>query len=109
TGPEQTAAPYEVSWNTALATNGSHAITAKARDAAGNSATSSAVTVTVSNSNNPGNNFTSRCQSPGVIRCWDFEDPTSTTAHLMPPFGSTILLGQVVNDVVADGSGALRF
>jgi Bacterial Ig domain len=109
TGPEQTAAPYQVSWNTALVANGSHAITAKARDAAGNSATSSAVTVTVSNSTSPGNNFQARCQSPGVIRCWDFEDANSTAAHLMPPFGSTTLLGQVVNDVVADGSGALRF
>jgi len=48
-GGEDTAAPYQVSWNTATASNGSHTLTAVARDAAGNSRTSSGVTVTVDN------------------------------------------------------------
>jgi hypothetical protein len=48
-GAEDTAAPYSVSWNTASVPNGVHTITAVARDAAGNSTTSAAVTVTVSN------------------------------------------------------------
>jgi hypothetical protein len=48
-GAEDTAAPYAVSWNTALASNGLHTLTAVARDAAGNTATSAAVTVTVNN------------------------------------------------------------
>ncbi|OGR82888.1 MAG: hypothetical protein A3J74_10480 [Elusimicrobia bacterium RIFCSPHIGHO2_02_FULL_57_9] len=54
-GTEDTAAPYTVAWNTALAANGIHTLTAVARDAAANSATSAAVTVTVNNSavNNP--------------------------------------------------------
>ncbi len=47
-GAEVTSAPYSVSWNTTGAANGSHTLTAVARDAAGNRA-SSAVTVTVSN------------------------------------------------------------
>jgi hypothetical protein len=38
-----------VSWNTTTASNGSHTLTAVARDAAGNTAASSAVTVTVDN------------------------------------------------------------
>ena len=42
-------APYSVTWNTATATNGTHSLTAVARDAAGNSTTSSAVSVTVNN------------------------------------------------------------
>jgi hypothetical protein len=46
---EDATAPYSVSWDTTTATNGSHTLTATARDAAGNSATSVAVTVTVSN------------------------------------------------------------
>ncbi|MEO8064437.1 MAG: Ig-like domain-containing protein, partial [Pseudomonadota bacterium] len=46
---EDLVAPYSLSWNTASATAGSHQITAVARDSAGNSATSAAVTVTVSN------------------------------------------------------------
>jgi hypothetical protein len=48
-GAEDTAAPYSVSWNTTGAANGSHTLTAVARDAAGNRTTSAAVTVTVSN------------------------------------------------------------
>src|SRR2546422_2307 len=49
-GTEVTTAPYSTSWNTTLAANGSHTLTAVARDAAGNTATSAAVSVTVSNS-----------------------------------------------------------
>src|SRR5437667_8100757 len=48
-GAEVTAAPYSVSWNSTTASNGSHSLTAVARDAAGNRATSVAVAVTVSN------------------------------------------------------------
>ena len=48
-GAEDTTAPYSVSWNTTTSTNGSHTLTAKARDAAGNTSTSAAVNVTVSN------------------------------------------------------------
>ncbi|MEA2488316.1 MAG: hypothetical protein QOH21_108, partial [Acidobacteriota bacterium] len=44
------AAPYAWSWNTTTAANGTHALLSKAYDAAGNSASSSTVTVTVSNS-----------------------------------------------------------
>jgi beta-lactamase superfamily II metal-dependent hydrolase len=44
-----TASPYSWSWNTTTATNASHVLTSKAYDAAGNSATSTAVTVTVNN------------------------------------------------------------
>jgi hypothetical protein len=42
-------APYSMSWNTTAASNGVHALTAVARDAAGNSATSAALNVTVNN------------------------------------------------------------
>lgn len=42
-------APYSASWNSATTTNGSHAITVRATDAAGNVATSPAVQVTVNN------------------------------------------------------------
>jgi hypothetical protein len=52
-GAEDTAAPYSVSWNTTAATNGSHTLTACARDAAGNQTTSSPITVTVSNTTTP--------------------------------------------------------
>src|SRR2546428_70033 len=47
-GTADTAAPYTVSWNTTGASNGSHTLTATARDAAGDRATPSPVTGTVS-------------------------------------------------------------
>src|SRR5439155_7699101 len=46
-GAEDTAAPYSVSWDTTTAALGTHVLRAVARDAAGNVATSTAVTVTV--------------------------------------------------------------
>ena len=46
-GAEDASAPYSVSWNTSTATNGTHVLTARARDAADNSTTSAARTVTV--------------------------------------------------------------
>lgn len=48
-GAEDTSAPYSISWNSTTVANGSHTITAVARDAAGNSTTSAGVTVNVSN------------------------------------------------------------
>src|SRR5206468_2395841 len=52
-GAEERAAPYSVSWTTTTASNGSHTLTAVARDSAGNTATSAAVTVTVFNDTTP--------------------------------------------------------
>jgi hypothetical protein len=48
-GAEDTASPYTLSWDTTTTVNGSHTLTAVARDAAGNVKTSTAVSVTVSN------------------------------------------------------------
>jgi glucose/arabinose dehydrogenase/chitodextrinase len=48
-GPEDTATPYGFAWDTRQATQGAHTLTAVARDAAGNTGTSSAVTVNVAN------------------------------------------------------------
>ncbi|MBI3547520.1 MAG: fibronectin type III domain-containing protein [Elusimicrobia bacterium] len=48
-GSEDSVAPYAVSWNTTSSADGPHTLTAIARDAAGNTRTSAAVSVTVSN------------------------------------------------------------
>ena len=48
-GTEDTASPYSPSWNTGTTTNGSHQLTAVARDAAGNTTTSAVVNVIVQN------------------------------------------------------------
>ena len=52
-GAEDTSAPYSVSWDTTTANNGTHTLTAVARDALGLRYTSNAVTVTVSNAPPP--------------------------------------------------------
>lgn len=67
-GTEDTTSPYSITWNTTTASNGSHALTAVARDAASLSTTSADVTVTVSNTGSPaswqasGSNMT--CDTP---------------------------------------------
>jgi len=48
-GAEDTASPYSVNWDTTTVADGTHTLTAIARDAAGNSTTSASVTVTVTN------------------------------------------------------------
>ncbi len=48
-GAADTTSPYSVTWDSRAATNGSHTVSAVARDAAGNARTSSNVGVTVSN------------------------------------------------------------
>src|SRR5438105_3834731 len=52
-GAEDTTAPYSISWDTTAAANGTHTLTAVARDAASNRTTSTAVSVTVSNAPPP--------------------------------------------------------
>jgi glucose/arabinose dehydrogenase/PKD repeat protein len=68
---EDTSAPYSVSWPTTTATNGSHTLTARARDAAGNATTSAPVTVTVSNAAPP---------PAGIVAGYAFDDATGTSA-----------------------------
>lgn len=48
-GAEDMTSPYSITWDTTTTGNGGHALTALARDAAGNSTLSSTVNVTVSN------------------------------------------------------------
>lgn len=52
-GAEDTTSPYSVSWNTTTASNGSHTLTAVARDLLGLRFTSNPVTVTVFNDKTP--------------------------------------------------------
>src|SRR5439155_1480967 len=52
-GAEVTVAPYSTSLNTTTVTDGTHTLTAVARDAAGNPTTSAAVSVTVGNNTAP--------------------------------------------------------
>ena len=68
-GAEDTTSPYNVFWDTTTATNGSHALTARARDAAGNATTSAQITVTVANT-----------QAIGLQAGYAFDEGTGTTS-----------------------------
>lgn len=48
-GAEDTSSPYGLAWDSTAVANGSHTLAARARDGAGNTATSTGSTVTVSN------------------------------------------------------------
>jgi hypothetical protein len=69
-GTEDTATPYAVGWNSTSVGNGSHAIAARARDAAGNQTTTPPVSVTVSNTG-----------PPGPVAAYSFDEGSSTTLH----------------------------
>ncbi|MET9268088.1 PQQ-dependent sugar dehydrogenase [Kribbella sp. NPDC003557] len=50
-GSEDTASPYALTWDSRTVGNGAHTLTARARDASGNTTTSAAVNVNVTNTN----------------------------------------------------------
>ena len=73
-GADLTSAPYTISWDTTTAANGSHILTAIARDTSGNSATSVPNMVTV-------NNTASGPPTQGLIGYWNFDEASGTIAH----------------------------
>jgi putative lipoic acid-binding regulatory protein len=83
-GAEDTTSPYSVSWNTATIANGNHTLTAVARDAAGNTATSASQSVTVSNSQAPGG---------GLLAAYAFNESGGTSTADSSPTGNPATLG----------------
>ena len=71
-GSEDATAPYSISWNTTTVANGAHTLTARARDAAGNQAVSTAVTVTVSNAALPP-------VTGGLVTAYAFDENNGTS------------------------------
>jgi hypothetical protein len=71
-GAEDTSAPYTLAWASTGVANGTHSVRAVARDAAGNTATSAAVTVTVSNTTTPP-------PSGGLVAAWSFNEGAGAT------------------------------
>ncbi|HTM11099.1 MAG TPA: Ig-like domain-containing protein [Verrucomicrobiae bacterium] len=90
-GSEDTAAPYSVFWDTTTAANSSHVLTAVARDAAGNSATSTAVAVTVNNAAAPviSSVSASPMGSSGAVIGWK----TDKTSNSQVEYGITSAYG----------------
>jgi beta-lactamase superfamily II metal-dependent hydrolase len=70
-----TTSPYSWSWNTTASANGTHSLTSKAYDAAGNAGTSAAVSVTVSNAAPP---------SGTNIGGWQIVQANATQTYTIP-------------------------
>jgi chitodextrinase len=71
-GAEDTSAPYSVTWNSWNQANGDHTLTARARDASGNTTTSAGVNVTVENTGLP--------PAPGLVASYGFDEGAGTAA-----------------------------
>ena len=91
-GAEVTTPPYAVTWNTTTTADGAHVLTAVARDAAGNMATSAGVAVTVANANARGIDVTSpliskvslSVTSTGATIGWTTNEPSDTQVEYGP-------------------------
>src|SRR2546425_1767923 len=104
-GAEDTVAPYSVSWNTTLATSGTHSLTVVARDAAGNTATSAAVSVTVDNTPPAISTVSaSNISSAGALITWATDEASDSQVDYRPttaygsstPLNSSLLTAHAV-------------
>ena len=101
-GAEDTTAPYSMTWDTTSVSNGVHTLQARARDAAGNSATSSSsVTVTVSNSTTP--------PPAGRLAGWAFNESLGTTVNDVTGNGNAATLQNEPTWTAGKYGGGLRF
>jgi hypothetical protein len=82
---EDTISPYSMNWNTTTAANGTHSLTAIARDTAGNTTTSPAVTITISN----------------------IAPPPPPTGGLVAAYGFNEGSGSTVNDASGNGNSGV--
>jgi len=94
-GAEDVTAPYSITWDSTTASNGSHTISAVARDSVGNTATSAGVVVTVSNAvaTTPETSIPSSGTSQPTVTPTaqpPAADTTSTTTDTVPPILSNI-------------------
>ncbi len=101
-GAEDTSAPFTVSWDTRTTTNGSHQLSAVARDATGNSTTSSPIIVTVDNTAPPA----------GLVAGFGFDEGSGTTAgdasgngNAGAVTGATWVPGRFGNALLFNGNG----
>jgi hypothetical protein len=119
-GPAVTASPYQTTWNTSTATNGTHLLTAVALDTAGNSATSAPISVNVNNAGatNALADFQDRCAAPGVIVCQGFDDASVFVPMTNQAPGGTGLYpdgtggyskSTMDTTITASGAGSLKF
>jgi len=101
-GAEITVAPYSMSWNSSTVSNGAHSLSARARDAAGLTATSQTIPINVANA----------IASAPVIDVVAFGDVASSSTTLSTSAFSTtssneVLLAFIASDSLSAGMTAL--
>jgi hypothetical protein len=98
-GSEDTAAPYELVWNTTGVPDGPYALAARARDGAGNTATSASVAVDVDNAS-----------ALGPVAAWAFDEGAGSSAGDATGNGHVgALTGGAVWTTAGRHAGALEF
>jgi hypothetical protein len=101
-GAEVTTAPYSFSWNTATALDGTHVLTAVARDGSANTTLSDSISVTVNNAVPD--------LSANLRASWPMEEGSGTTTADATGNGSNgTISGPVTWSVGRAGNSALRF
>jgi glucose/arabinose dehydrogenase/PKD repeat protein len=98
-GAEDTSAPYEIEWLSTTVANGTHKISARARDVATNTTTSAEVTVTVSNSAAPA----------GLVAAFGFEEASGNTTVDASPSANTGTLNGATRSASGRFGRALSF
>jgi hypothetical protein len=97
-GAEDTTSPYSISWpSTSVANGGPYALSARARDAAGNSTTSAVVNVMVNNSN------------LGLVAAYNFDEGSGTTLIDRTGQGRTGTVSGAAWSTQGKNNGALSF
>jgi hypothetical protein len=96
-GAEDTSTPYSISWNSASVINGNYQLSARARDAAGNTTTATPVNVVVSNS------------STGLIAAYNFNEGSGTTITDRAGLGHTGTISGATWSTAGKNGGALSF
>jgi hypothetical protein len=94
-----TTLPYSYSWDTTLASNGSHSLQSKAYDAAGNIGTGSAVTVTISNS--------ATCKQSSTT--WQNSAFATQTSNFTVDFDSTPLANNIDSVIGTSNNNATDY
>jgi len=103
-GAEDTSSPYSVTLNTTTMLNGTHTLTAVARDAAGNQTTSSVISVLVNNIVNTAPAISSIASQ--TITAGSSTGPLSfTVSDLESSAGSLAVSGSSSNPTLVPGSG----
>ena len=73
-GSEKTTAPFSISWTTGGVSNGAHTLSARARDAAGNTALAANIAVTVSNTVAVPSSSPSTLPRPELVAAYSFNE-----------------------------------